>query len=62
MTAGTNAFCLPGCAGGAYSICKANGDPGACSFADGGSLQASMALDEDAGTTPTPTPSEGGGD
>jgi hypothetical protein len=65
-TAGTNAFCLPGCAGGAASICKADSDPGACAFAGGASLEAAMALDADAGTTPMPTPdaaeTEGGGD
>jgi hypothetical protein len=59
-TAGTNAFCLPGCAGGAASICKADSDPGACAFAGGASLQAAMALDADAGamTAPPSTPDD----
>jgi hypothetical protein len=51
----SNAFCQPGCAGGAASICKANSDPGACAFADGGSLASSMALDTDAGSAPPAT-------
>lgn len=37
--------CQPGCNGGAASICAADQDPGACLFADGGSLAASEALD-----------------
>jgi hypothetical protein len=31
----SNAFCQPGCNGGAASICAANQDPGACAFANG---------------------------
>jgi hypothetical protein len=61
---GANAFCQPGCAGGAASICKANADPGACALAGGASLQAAMAMDEDGGAAaPSPAPdaaAEGG--
>lgn len=59
----TNAFCQPGCAGGAASICTATKDPGACALAGGASLEAAMALDEDAAaTTQTPPPDAAGGD
>ena len=61
----SNDFCKPGCAGGAAAICKANSDPGACAFADGGvSLAAAMAMDEDSGAAaaPTPTPDAAPGD
>jgi hypothetical protein len=62
----TNPNCLPGCNGGAASICTADKDPGACALAGGASLQAAMAADEDAGPMPMmPTeagPSEAGGD
>ncbi len=52
----SNAFCQPGCAGGAASICTATKDPGACALAGGATLAAAMALDEDAAAaTPTPT-------
>jgi hypothetical protein len=56
---GGNNFCMPGCAGGAASICKANSDPGACAFAGGASLAAAMALDEDAGPA-APSPDDAG--
>jgi hypothetical protein len=56
----TNPNCQPGCNGGAASICNADKDPGACAFADGGSLQASEALDSDGGgAAPTPVPDAG---
>jgi hypothetical protein len=62
----TNPNCLPGCNGGAASICAANQDPGACALAGGASLKTAMAMDEDAGAMPvTPTeagPAEAGGD
>ena len=61
----TNAYCQPGCAGGAVSICKATSDPGACALAGGASLEAAMAMDEDAGPAPAPpdaAPADGGGD
>ena len=54
----TNINCQPGCNGGAASICKANGDPGACAFSDGGALQAALAMDEDA-AAPAPTADAG---
>jgi hypothetical protein len=63
---GGNDFCMPGCAGGAAAICKANSDPGACAFAGGASLATAMAMDADGGTTPPPATTDasadGGGD
>jgi len=37
--------CQPGCNGGAAAMCSATMDPGACLFADGGTLAASLAAD-----------------
>lgn len=50
----TDPNCQPGCNGGAMSICNADHDPGACLLADGGSLKAAEALDEDGGATTAP--------
>ncbi|HXX67432.1 MAG TPA: hypothetical protein VEK07_09640 [Polyangiaceae bacterium] len=43
---GTNPNCQPGCNGSAAVICSLTMDPGACLIADGGSLQAALALDD----------------
>jgi len=55
----SNPNCQPGCSGGAASICAADKDPGACAFADGASLEAAMAMDEDAAAAAPPAPDAG---
>jgi len=37
--------CQPGCNGGAQAMCTADMDPGACLYADGGTLAAALAAD-----------------
>jgi hypothetical protein len=52
----SNPNCQPGCNGSAAAICAADMDPGACLLADGGSLDAALALDQpDSSSSSSPT-------
>jgi hypothetical protein len=52
----SNPNCQPGCNGSAAVLCALTADPGACLLADGGSLDAALALDEtDSSSASSPT-------